>query len=226
MFCTKCGNKITESEATFCPNCGHKRAVAQETPQEASQEAVKEPQDNAPTQSTPDPAYRKINSTERAALEKELFERAMKSARNTKSNYSYSYAPGRKILLVVGILYIIFGGFGIIGGFVGIAMPDYAIALLDWTLPLGRASWRTYYYFGVIFSIYDILLGIMGIAYSNNILKANLLLGLAIGYAVAYAIFLIAIGFAAMSALNGMWMLPFGFVLPTLYIIGAVKNRM
>ena len=129
-------------------------------------------------------------------------------------------ARGRKILKAVGILYIVFSGINIMAGLFGMGTAG----VLDAIMPLPGATWMTYY--GMLFLLYSytLFMGIMGLVYSNRPERGKFLCVLGVASIIAYAIFYFVVGFEAARFLNMMWLIPVDFVLPVLFIIGAVKN--
>ena len=129
-------------------------------------------------------------------------------------------ARGRRMLKVVGILYIVFSGINIMVGLFGMGTAG----MLDAIMPLPGATWMTYY--GMLFLLYSftLFMGIMGLVHSNKPEKGRFLCALGVASIVAYAIFYFVIGLEAARFLNMMWLVPVDFVLPILFIIGAVKN--
>ena len=134
------------------------------------------------------------------------------------------HAPGRKILLVVGILYLIFGGIGILSALGGFAM----VATDDWdTIWPVAVPWSVFYAIALIGSVFYLVLGLMGVINRQRLEKAGLLriLGIiAILYVVVEAILSFTIFAGPLGAVTAVFTLIFGLVLPILYLVGASKN--
>jgi len=136
--------------------------------------------------------------------------------------------PGQGFLRVTGILYIVFSG---------VVLFFFAImlAIMEFWLPyvgggaLTQGAWIVQSVIGILQTFYRIFIGIMGVANCKKAYRAGLLLVLGIGdialmlastmFAVIYMGFYNYMsGFSWFTALLGL-------TLPTLYIIGAVKNK-
>ena len=121
-------------------------------------------------------------------------------------------APGRKYLTKTGVLYIIIS----VGG------AFSAFSLLP-HLPL--------FIFNLLFPIYYMFMGVMGIKYRNSIDKANLLRVLAIIDLITevLGIFLIFLALSgnydpSAGALTIAITLAIGIIIPIFYLVGAQKN--
>jgi len=123
-------------------------------------------------------------------------------------------APGKGFLQVVGILYVIFSGFGILVGLLGMA-GTVAIGASP-----GISTWMFMLFFVVLLfsSGYGLFLGIVGIAHCNNLSKADFvrtcgLVDLLIRSLVAF----FGAGMGIPLAFSGL-------VLSILFLVGASKN--
>ena len=127
-------------------------------------------------------------------------------------------APGSGILKVVGILYVIFAGIGIIGGLIAIA----GTSVLARTLGINIPILTLIYIIALVSAAYRLFVGIIGIKESNNLEKAGFLRTLGIidvvlaGAAVISSGILLGFGSAVLELI--------GLVLPILFLIGASKN--
>ena len=134
-------------------------------------------------------------------------------------------APGKNFLLVVGILYVVFGSLGLLTSAGGIATADY----WDRVLPTANdMSWSVYYTITLIGSFFHILVGVMGLINRACLDKASILkmLGIIdIGYVILGAILSTAVFAGALGGIAAILSLVFGAVLPILYLIGAHKNH-
>ena len=140
--------------------------------------------------------------------------------------YTSAAAPGKGFLLVVGILYIIFGVIYIITSAIGLASADYWDAILP---TANNLSWSVYYTISLIGSLFYVFLGVMGVINCTRLERASLLRVLAcivIGYVILYAI-LVFVTFpdALEGIITAVYYLVVGLVLPILYLIGAHKNH-
>ena len=147
-------------------------------------------------------------------------------------------APGRKIIHAIGILYIAFGGLGAMSSAMGLVMPAIAAALTGEAMLLGT-FWNTNSIIALIWSLFHICAGIMGIKNCANLEKAAWLkvFGIIdIGLAVLTSIFA-GMVFATLlvgpsdyfvmivtAVFMGFFVLAFRLPLSILYIIGAQKN--
>jgi len=133
-------------------------------------------------------------------------------------------APGRNFLLVVGILYVVFGGIAIVTSFAFLATADY----WDRTMPITSGmSWSVRYGIALIFALYHIFIGIMGISNRVHIEKAAFLRTLGfidIVCVIANAVFLAVIWGGIFGGASATFGLIVGLVLPVLYLVGAYKN--
>ena len=131
-------------------------------------------------------------------------------------------APGRMFLLVVGILYIVFAGIGLIGAIPMLLSASYWDAILPATLP-----WAVWYGFAALVGLYELFMGIMGVKNRNDLSKASFLRTLGF-VSIALVVLSAIIGFTMFSGVFGggvaIFTLIFGLILPVLYVIGAMKN--
>ena len=127
-------------------------------------------------------------------------------------------APGSGLLKVVGILYIIFAGLGIVFGLIGLA----GIAALGAMLGINTGLLTLSALIGLASAAYRLILGIIAVKHNNNLEKAGLLRTLGIidvilaGASVVFG--------AVMLGLGGVALELIGLVLPILFLIGASKN--
>ena len=133
-------------------------------------------------------------------------------------------APGKNFLLVVGILYIIFGGIYIIISAIGLSTANY----WDTILPTANnMSWSVYYTISLIGSFWYVFIGIMGVTNRTRLERASLLRVLAcvdFGYILLHAILGFVIFSGALGGITAVYTLVVGLVLPILYLVGAQKN--
>lgn len=124
-------------------------------------------------------------------------------------------APGRKFLKVTGILYLVFGGLGVLMGLLAFAGAGVADAMAP---GVGLESGiRIAAVLMLVTSAYHLVLGILGVKFCDRAEKAGLLIGLAI-----LDVALVALGFVIASF---TWLSLIGLVLPILYLVGALKNK-
>ena len=144
--------------------------------------------------------------------------------------YIVTDAPGQKLLKVVGSLYFLFGSIVIVRSIDAARM----LAIMDdWLRFYGgnamRVAWYFFYLAPLFFIGYSIFIGIMGVANCKNIKMAFCLfiLGIVdIVIIVLNQVILISIGvytYLDWEPTN-LLLVPVGFILPILYIIGAGKN--
>ena len=127
------------------------------------------------------------------------------------------YAPGKMFLLVTGIIMIVFGGFGIIGG-IGLAFLGDVIDALD---PLGTGvggAVQFWAFITIIAAGLMLAMGILGIVWRTALEKAQILIILG-----ASSLLLDIISGIALRTIGVLSVI--GWVLPILFIIGAVKNK-
>jgi len=141
-------------------------------------------------------------------------------------------APGRTMLLVTGILFIVFNAFSFL--FTPVTLLTIDWWLMDFGGEAMRDTWVLYYSLSMILSIFAVIVGILGVAFCNKIHKAGMLLVLAIIcvaltliYDVAYTVAIIsnsAGGFLTMGVTTVI-SIPIGLIVPILLIVGAAKNK-
>jgi hypothetical protein len=149
-------------------------------------------------------------------------------------------APGRRFLLVVGIIYICLGGLFLLTGGGNIAAFNAIAADVGGASPWGRILWDFSSVFGRAMALFQIFIGIMGIINRENLGKASLLRTFGVVDIVLIVFSLVATG-VTLVAITGMSPQVFGMVLPSLlpmfiifiafslplpilYIVGAQKN--
>jgi len=150
-------------------------------------------------------------------------------------------APGKTLLLVTGIFYIVIGGMAILSSAVNIAIANYWNTTMP--LPTGM-SWSVYYAVTLLGALFTLFVGIMGAANNKRLEKASTLkvLGIiAICYVVLSSIFASFMLFILTSFLSdifghfsnflyafigivAIFSLGIGLILPILYTIGAQRN--
>ena len=131
-------------------------------------------------------------------------------------------APGRTILKVVGILYVVFGGIGIFVAASGLAALDAVRGAAGMfgggaLAAQATAGLRGALIFALIVAGYQIFMGIVGIRFCAVLEKASMLLVLGVLALILVVIGLIISGFTILVI--------FSLPLPILYVIGAHKNR-
>lgn len=133
-------------------------------------------------------------------------------------------APGKNFLLVVGILYVIFGGVAVITSLAGLVTADY----WDTTMPTASGmSWSINYGIALAIALFNVFVGIMGIKYRARIEKAVLLMMLGfvdIVCVVANTVFIAVIWGGVFGGVSAIFGFVVGLVLPVLYLLGAYKN--
>jgi len=123
-------------------------------------------------------------------------------------------APGRNFLKITGVIYIIFSGLSIIGALMS---PELSLPFILTLLLVG----------------YRLLMGIMGNKYCNSISKANLLcifviadLLIRLFFLIRYVVLVVLVVQMQLTTLIFVFVIYiFDFVLPSLYLVGAYKNR-
>jgi len=211
-FCANCREPL-DNDAKFCVRCGT-QAVQQAPPIGPGQ-----PQYYPPQQYRPPIQYQ--------APQPQPYPPHMQQTAQT-----VAYAPGRKLLNVVGILYIVIGSLGILFGIISVSM---LVIMDDWLLLFGgeamRGAWHFFYIAPIFVAIFAIFVGIMAVANCKNIKMASSLLTLGIidlVIEVLYPIINVSMGvytYMLFGALS-LFFLPIGLALPVLYIIGARKNML
>jgi len=130
------------------------------------------------------------------------------------------HAPGRRFLLVCGILYAVFGGFALIGA-VTLQEVGQALGTFDdfWGIGTAVVAETSRWAFLLFISAgIMIVAGVLGIAWKDKLQKANILIIVAI-IAMAFDI----ISNIITNSLNAMIII--SLALPILYLIGAVLNK-
>jgi hypothetical protein len=130
-------------------------------------------------------------------------------------------APGQRILLVIGILYIAFSGYTLFGAGSELNAPAWDI------LPDAALPWAIFYGYAVVVAVFGLFIGIMAVVNRARPEKAGLLRTLGI-IAVALVVVEAALSFTvftgALAGITAILTLIVGLVLPVLYIFGAQKN--
>jgi len=137
-------------------------------------------------------------------------------------------APGRKFLLVTGILFIVFNA-------IGALLTPMTLMTIDFWLPMFggeamRGTWTLIYVGSIILSLFAVLVGILGVAFSNKVEKGGLLVVLAVVTVVSSVVYNIVYTVNIMNYSGEMGIgtivgIPISLVLPILFIIGAMKNK-
>lgn len=132
--------------------------------------------------------------------------------------------PGRKLILIPGILYLVLAGLNVIFSSVGILTADY----WDRVWPIVD-SWATYYSWSLMSSLFiSVPVGVIGIANCNkleNISLVQIMAWICIVRAFAWLVFdfIIAADEELISlAVYGIY---FRLIFPTLYLIGASNKK-
>ena len=135
----------------------------------------------------------------------------------------WKHAPGRKYLLVAGIILIIFGVLGLLISAAGIALAFY----WDRIMPVWGMSWSTYYTVTLLVSILGIFVGIMGVVNRARPGRGLLCMILAVVYitaSVTEAVFASVVFFANYNAAIVVIFLVIDIILLVVYFIGGKKN--
>jgi len=134
-----------------------------------------------------------------------------KSFADEEDGVDITVAPGRRLLIITGVLYFTLSGLFIIW------------SLMDPNLSL------SFILTFLLFS-YRLFIGIMGIKYSGSVTKANLLCVLVVADLLIYIYFLIRYAVLVVQMqlavpISVFIIYVFEFALPSLYLAGAQKNR-
>ena len=125
-------------------------------------------------------------------------------------------APGKGFLKVTGILMVIFGAISIITAIAGIACSAAIMSQGGDATTIGGAL-----ILGVILAclggILEFIAGIFGIKNCDKPEKSNVCL--------VFAIIILALNLISNIIGGFTWLSIFGYVLPILYLIGAIKNK-
>ena len=127
-------------------------------------------------------------------------------------------APGRGFLKVVGILYVIFSGLGILLALLAMA----GTAALGSVLGINTSILTLLYVIMLVSSGYGLFLGIIGIKHCNDLGKAGFVRTCGIVDLVLRS--LVVIWGGVMMGFSGVVLESFGLVLPILFLVGASKN--
>jgi|GEM_PF-6474307 len=140
--------------------------------------------------------------------------------------------PGSTMLLVTGILLIIFN---VIAAFNSLAT---VMDINTWLWMFGgqsmRVVWQIIYTVGIIFSLAAAGLGVAGIVYANRADKAKILIFAVTTILVATTMYNIVYlvsffqnseGIATTIGIFVLFSMPIGYVVPIIFIIGAVRNN-
>jgi len=127
-------------------------------------------------------------------------------------------APGRGFLKVVGILYVVFAGLGILFSLLAMA----GTAALGALLGINTSILTLLYVIMLLSSGYGLFLGIIGIKHCNDLRKAGFVRICGIVDLVLRSLTVIWGG--VMLGFSGIVLESFGLVLPILFLVGASKN--
>lgn len=126
-------------------------------------------------------------------------------------------APGKTMLQVVSILFIIFGAIDIIVSLIGVVGASAAAALLG----IGAGILVLVTLYALIISAALLVIGIMGVGKCADVSKASFFITTGILLCalelVSMILGIVTTGFSAFSLI--------GFVLPILFIIGGNQNK-
>ena len=128
-------------------------------------------------------------------------------------------APGRNFIKYPSIFGIVFGTFDFvlgINGIILILLAAYNSATLP--MPVDLANISSWHIISILHGAFRIFMGIMGIAYCDKIVKAKILIVIAI-------IDLVLILFPPLVVFTFRFYTPIYAPIPILYLIGAVKNK-
>ena len=132
------------------------------------------------------------------------------------------HAPGKGFLKVSGILMIIFAAFGVLMGILVMVGGGLAGSLTSGTEldSVGGAVGGLVMILGLVTligAVFNLVMGILGVKYSDKPEKAQ----------TCFILAIIAIAIQIVSAILGgaIWTLIIGLILPVLYLIGAIKNK-
>lgn len=128
-------------------------------------------------------------------------------------------APGKTILLVIGILYLVFSGFGLIGA-AFLNEVGSAFDQIGREIGMGGLGGDVNNLAFMLFlsSGFGVLLGILSIAWRRNVGKAQILLFLGIAAAALEVI-------SSITNDGSFMFLVIGLVLPVLLVVGAFMNK-
>jgi hypothetical protein len=126
-------------------------------------------------------------------------------------------APGRIFLLVTGILYIVFGAFGVLTALIGAAASQ---AVRGFGIPGIGMDLNTLALIAGVMGGYQIFIGIMGVVYHKKINMASTLMIFGI-IDLTISIITILVMYSGTTAILSL----FSLAIPICYIIGAYKNK-
>lgn len=122
-------------------------------------------------------------------------------------------APGRMMIKVVGILFIIASGIGIVSAFITLATAD---VIAGTAFGAVASTLRIIAVYLIVASAWGLIVGILGVKHCGNLEKAGLLRTLAIISLAANVAYMIFSGFSFLALLD--------LVLPILFLVGAQQN--
>ena len=135
-------------------------------------------------------------------------------------------APGKILLLVASILYILLGSVGTLWALLGLTFADYLY--LHMQIPSGM-PWRVYFTIFLLWSCFHIGVGTVGLINRKRLETTSLLRTLGcieIGLAVLALLLAKVVLFAAniVDIIDVFFIVAIGSILAVLYLIGAFKN--
>jgi hypothetical protein len=134
------------------------------------------------------------------------------------SNNAPANAPGKTMLQVVSIIFIVFGAIATIVSIIALA----GSALLTAAVGGFGALFLVVSIIALASGVLELIIGILGLKKSKDPSKANFFIGWGIAMCVINLITMI-LSFLPGAAFS--WTSLIGFILPVLYIVGGVMNK-
>ena len=132
-------------------------------------------------------------------------------------------SPGKNILMITGILFIIFAVFGILGAVSSaVLLSDISSLNLGTGIPGGTFGIILLFIINIINSILNTVIGISGFKYNKDNDKAKLLIFFAVIF-IAFQIVSLVITYS-ITRIFSLWVSFLGFILPIMFLIGAFMN--
>ena len=129
-------------------------------------------------------------------------------------NTNYQNAPGKGLLKVSGIILIIFAAISIVILLAGLAVSS---AVADYLGSAATAVAVGALIIGLISSAFSLVMGILGVKFSNRPDKAMV--------CIVFAVIAIVLQITNLVMDGTVYMAIIGLVLPVLYLIGALQNK-
>jgi len=228
MYCENCGERISMG-AEFCADCGHTVELTLSAPRPPIAGSSTGPGEGASNFHNSAGAY-----PYGIAPQQENPYNQYASPYEHRDTIAMYEAPGRKMIKVVSIIFIIFSGIVVLVSGCSLALTDvmneFLVSQGEDSIFATSGMTRTAFYFSMAFTLVQsglgLAIGIMGVKHCDDVTKAKMLGFMMYAYIALLAINWISGIVSDPSAILGLiCAAPLGLVLPVLFLIGVGKNK-